>query len=69
MTLRCIAFHTKTGQRCSRRVSIQRELQILKLCREHGRSILLTMHSSSMSDSERESLSRRNWNHISEVRS
>src|SRR5690606_6380986 len=44
--MRCIAYHSVTGDRCTRRVSIQRDLQAMKLCREHGRSVPMTLFAS-----------------------
>jgi hypothetical protein len=54
--MRCVAYDTATGERCKRRVSIQAHLQALKLCREHGRSVEMTLFASGVSPAELDAL-------------
>ena len=61
MKERCIAYHNATRLRCSHKVSTIRPLDTLKLCREHGRSVILVLDVLTLSQAERDELASRDW--------
>jgi len=65
--MKCIAYHERTGVRCHRRPSVQRRLKDLKVCREHGRSILITIQADANGPTRCEALARASWTHINQV--
>jgi hypothetical protein len=64
---RCVAVHRVTGERCRRHVSIQPQLQTLKLCREHGKSPTIVLEASMTPPQERDALARGTWTNAREI--